>query len=565
MEHLSSSNSHPPGTGLVELHRELALTWGIDFHRVRALVCQLTSSDWCSVSELIARTLLSHWNVTHLLRRLHPWLEREGDRVRIRVAFQNLFRAVFDCSRLSSEFFLTPYEIAARAGEEAAQAEAVLASMKHVVNDLPLRPVRHLDHVSATPLTCLKRALFLARNYDLRGATILLLGDHDLTSLALAQVAPGVAITVFADLRIELPRSVTGSCDLVLTDPPYTPEGIRLFLARGLESLRPTSSARLLFCYGFSERHPGLGLKVQSVLHDLHLVTEAILPHFNRYRGAEAIASSAALYICRPTRRSLPAAQSLKVDPRIYTQGKSAEETTMMALPQGVVDTVNRFLAAQTPERVLLVGDGWPTDLASTMEAVSLRGYLHTLSTHRQSARSPYAGAVAVNLFPYYHAYLVRLLLLSAAKQLLIAAADPVVDGLFNANKDDPLRTFIDSSYQVVARERGNAKQPGVVLLQRRGPQDADAVKSLLRLLIDHPQAKLVNAWREALIARGTDQGRRLSKNQARQVIERQRLSMIHAHSYLSELSLSDLRTLVIAVEQTLAALDQGSHGGEPE
>ncbi len=590
MEHLSSSNSHPPETGLVELHRELALTWGIDFHRVRALVCQLTSSDWCSVSELIARTLLSHWNVTHLLRRLHPWLEREGDRVRIRVAFQNLFRAVFDCSRLSSEFFLTPYEIAARAGEEAAQAEAVLASMKHVVNDLPLRPVRHLDHVSATPLTCLKRALFLARNYDLRGATILLLGDHDLTSLALAQVSTSVAITVvdsderildyinvvaaqrgwtirtlFADLRIELPRSVTASCDLVFTDPPYTPEGMRLFLARGLEGLKPTNSARLLFCYGFSERHPGLGLKVQSVLHDLHLVTEAILPHFNRYRGAEAIASSAALYVCRPTRRSLPAAQSLKVDPRIYTQGKSAEETTMMALPQGVVDTVNRFLAAQTPERVLLVGDGWPTDLASTMEAVSLRGYLHTLSTHRQSARSPYAGAVAVNLFPYYHAYLVRLLLLSAAKQLLIAAADPVVDGLFNANKDDPLRTFIDSSYQVVARERGNAKQPGVVLLQRRGPQDADAVKSLLRFLIDHPQARLVNAWREALIAWGTDQGRRLSKNQARQVIERQRLSMIHAHSYLSELSLSDLRTLVIAVEQTLAALDQGSHGGEPE
>ena len=237
----------------------------------------------------------------------------------------------------------------------------------------------------------------------------------------------------------------------------------------------------------------------------------------------------------------------------------------MMALPRGIVDTVKRFLAAQTPERMLLVGDGWPTDIASTIETVSLRGYLHTLSTHRQSARSPYAGAVAVNLFPYYHASLVRILLLSAAKQLLIAAADPVVDGLFNANKDDPLRTFIDSSYQVVARERGNAKQPGVVLLQRRGPQDADVVKSLLRFLIDHPQARLVNAWREALIARGTDQGRRLSKNQARQVIERQRLSMIHAHSYLSELSLSDLRTLVIAVEQTFAALDQGSHEGEPE
>ena len=590
MEHLPSSNNYPPETGLLELHRELAQAWGIDFHRVRALVCQLTSSKWCSVSELIARTLLSHWNVTHLLRRLHPWLERDQDRVRIRATFQDLFRTVFDCSCLSNECLLTSSEIAARAGEEAAQAEAVLASLEHVVNDLPMLPVRHLDHVSATPLTCPKRALFLARNYELGGASILLLGDHDLTSLALARTVPGVAITVvdsdervldyintvaaqhdwtirtlFADLRIALPRSVEASCDLAFTDPPYTPEGIRLFLARGLESLKPTSSARLLFCYGFSERHPGLGLKVQSVLHDLHLVTEAILPHFNRYRGAEAVASSAALYICRPTRRSLPAAQALKVDLRIYTQGKSAEETTMMALPQGAVDTVKRFLAAQTPARVLLVGDGWPTDLASTVETVSLRGYLSTLSTHRQGARSPYTGVAAVNLFPYYHAYLVRVLLLSAAKQLVIVAADHAADSLFNANKDDALRMFIDSSYQVVARARGNARQPGVVLLQRRGPQDADAVKSLLRFLVDHPQARLVNAWREALIARGTDQGRRLSKNQARQIVEPQRLGTIHAHSYLSELSLGDLLALVAAVEQTLAALDQGSQEGEPE
>ncbi len=320
---------------------------------------------------------------------------------------------------------------------------------------------------------------------------------------------------------------------------------MRLFLARGLEGLKPTSSARLLFCYGFSERHPGLGLKVQSVLYDLRLVTEAILPHFNRYRGAEAIASSAALYVCRPTRRSLPAAQALKVDPRIYTQGKSAEETTMMALPQDVVDTVKRFLAAQVPARVLLVGDGWPTDLASTMETVSLRGYLSTLSTHQQGVRSPYTSVVAVNLFPYYNAYLVCVLLLSAAKQIVIVAADHAADSLFNANKDDPL--------------------PGAVLLQRRGPQDADAVKSLLRFLVDHPQANLVNAWREALIAWATRQGWRLSKNQARRVIERQRLGTIHAQSYLSELSLNDLRALVVAVEQTLAALNQGRHEEEPE
>ncbi len=590
MEHVSSAKSRPPETGLLELHRELAQAWGLDFHRVRTLVCQLTSGNWCSISDLIVRTLLSHWNVTHLLRRFQPWLERDQDRVRIRAAFHDGFKTLFDCSNLSHDTLLTPYEVAAQVSTEAVQDEALLTSMERIVHGLPMRPVRHLDHVSATPLTCLKRALFLARNYELRGATVLLLGDHDLTSLALAQVVPGVAITVvdsderildyinvvagqhgwmirtlFVDLRIALPRSVETSCGLVLTDPPYTPEGMRLFLARGLESLKPTNSARLLFCYGFSERHPGLGLKVQSVLHDLHLVAEAILPHFNRYRGAEAIASSTALYLCRPTRRSLPTAQAHKVDPRIYTQGKSAEETAMTVLPPGVVDAVKRLLAAQTPERVLLVGDGWPTDLASTRETVSLRGYLRTLSTHRQGTHSPYAGTVAVNLFPYYHASLVRVLLLSAAKQLLIVVADHAADSLFKANRDDPLGALIGCSYRVVATERDSATRLGMVLLQPAHLEEADAAAFLLRFLIDHPQARLANAWREALIAWAARQGRLLSKREARRVIERQRLGVIHAHSYLAELSLSDLRKLVRAVEQTLAAIDQGSHSEEPE
>ncbi len=590
MVHLSSSNDPAPEQALLELHRGLASTWGIDFHRVRTLICQLTGGSWCSTSELIARSMLSHWNVAYLLRQLDPWLEREGDQVRIRAAFCDLFQSIFDCSSLSNESLLTPYEVATKVGEEAEQAGGVLASIVRIVNDFPLRPVRHLDHVSVTPLTCLKRALFLARNYELRASTVLLLGDHDLTSLALALVAPGLAITVvdsderildyittvaaqygwtirtlFADLRIELPRSVTASCDLAFTDPPYTPEGMRLFLARGLESLKPTGTARLLCCYGFSERHPGLGLKVQSVLHSLHLVTEAVLPHFNRYRGAEAIASSAALYICRPTRRSLPAAQALKVDPRIYTQGKSAEETTVAQLPAGVADTVKRYLAEHAPARTLLVGDGWPTDMKSAMETTSLRGYLLTLYTHQQGAHSPYDGVVVMNLFPHYNTYLVRVLLISVARQLIIAVADDVLGSIFNAKRDDPLRTLIDSTYRVVATKRGNATRPGMVLLQQVRPKEADWVGFILRFLIDHPQAKLGNTWREALIVWWTQQGRRLSKNQARRVIERQRLGMIHAQSHLSELSLGDLRALVIAVEQTLATLNQESPGEEPE
>ena len=150
MVRLSSSNDPASETGLLGLQRELAQTWSIDFQRVRALICQLTSGSWCSTSELIARNMLSHWNVAHLLRQLHPWLERERDQVRIGAAFRDLFLSIFDCSSLSNESLLTPYEVAAKVGEEAEQAGSVLASMARIVNDFPMRPVRHLDHVSAT-------------------------------------------------------------------------------------------------------------------------------------------------------------------------------------------------------------------------------------------------------------------------------------------------------------------------------------------------------------------------------------------------------------------------------
>jgi hypothetical protein len=121
----------------------------------------------------------------------------------------------------------------------------------------------------------------------------------------------------------------------------------------------------------------------------------------------------------------------------------------------------------------------------------------------------------------------------------------------------------IDSAYRVVARERGNATRPGMVLLRPVCPEEAGAVGSLLRFLTDHPQAKLANAWREALIAWATRHCRRLSKNQARRVIERQRLGMIHAHSYLSELSLGDLRALVVAIEQIFVALGRRGNAVE--
>jgi predicted methyltransferase len=38
--------------------------------------------------------------------------------------------------------------------------------------------------------------------------------------------------------------------DLVMTDPPYTPEGARLFLSRAVEGLRPGPGWSIAFSFG---------------------------------------------------------------------------------------------------------------------------------------------------------------------------------------------------------------------------------------------------------------------------------------------------------------------------
>ena len=109
--------------------------------------------------------------------------------------------------------------------------------------------------------TVLERARYLHEHYELERCRVLLVGDHDATSLAfdvlglhprelavvdvdqrlLAFLAPDA---YFADLRVGLPAPLRGRFDLVLTDPPYSPAGVGLFAARGLEALpRPADAA----------------------------------------------------------------------------------------------------------------------------------------------------------------------------------------------------------------------------------------------------------------------------------------------------------------------------------
>jgi hypothetical protein len=57
-------------------------------------------------------------------------------------------------------------------------------------------PDRNLDHVQATPETVVRRARHLHETYWLDGAHLICVGDRDLTSLATATVSPGVTVSV---------------------------------------------------------------------------------------------------------------------------------------------------------------------------------------------------------------------------------------------------------------------------------------------------------------------------------------------------------------------------------
>ncbi|AXB45025.1 bis-aminopropyl spermidine synthase family protein [Amycolatopsis albispora] len=285
----------------------------------------LLGDGWIRFDELVRRAAAPRRSVEELLAALGTDLDRDGDSVRLRP----------DAVERYAEF---------RVCEEKS-APGLLAEMSRLISAVP-PPLPALDHVQATAETVVRRAEWLDARYDLGRARLLFLGDHDLTSLAVHTLRPdadltvvdldervlayvdehsdGAVRTLHADLRVGLPHAVLGGADLVFSDPPYTPEGMGLFAARGIEALADPPLGRLLLAYGYSPRHPALGGQVQQELLRLGLTFEAILPDFHSYHGAQAIGAAADLYVCQPTAR----ARKQKAKQGIYTHGPQSVEAT---------------------------------------------------------------------------------------------------------------------------------------------------------------------------------------------------------------------------------------------
>jgi len=508
-----SSKSEPAELASRTLVDELAALqkdWGIQFRPVSALLRALASGP-PQVERLVGESGLSHRSVMGILQRLQPWLEAGPGGYELPASLA--------------------LEAADGGGESRESSRQVLSSL---IEAAPPRRQR-FDHVAATPDTCLRRARFLASRYWLSGARVVFLGDHDLTSLALALLRTGARTSVvdvddelleyiagaaerhgvevdclFADLRLGLPPALRESADLVFTDPPYTPEGVRLFAGRGCQALRRDGRSRLLMCYGYGERQPALGFKIQAVLHQLRILIEEVQPQFNRYTGAQAIGSASALYVTRPGSATWKLADQEAAAPdRIYSHGPESIESHERSLPGALRDR----MAEPSPVAKL-----WRLNER------------HAVARPVRRPPLPDVGTADLSLAP---GLAPRLLLTNRLNRIQLILPNPEATALLDP--DGWQARFFGSAYEL----RTVTNQGGLALVEaQRRHDDVDGGGALARHLIDHPAATLGSSLREGL----TRAVPAMTQNQARVRLSRYPSIQAHREARAADLPLYVLR-----------------------
>ena len=206
------------------------------------------------------------------------------------------------------------------------------ASISKLENFLENRPEPDfaLDQSHAISSTVVRRSLYLLKKGDIEGRKILFLGDDDATSLAVGLLNLAEKISVIDidpnvinflsegantlsiksynvlthDLRESSPASVLNKYDVVVMDPPYTNEGLRLFLKRAKQVLRTSINIegkehkvigkKCLLCFG--NKPPKEMQQIQLSILDHGFVIKEMIPYFNLYKGASILGQFSHLY-----------------------------------------------------------------------------------------------------------------------------------------------------------------------------------------------------------------------------------------------------------------------------
>ncbi|MFX1313111.1 MAG: adenosylmethionine decarboxylase [Promethearchaeota archaeon] len=204
-----------------------------------------------------------------------------------------------------------------------------LNDLKNLLENRPV-PEFALDQSHADFSTIVKKVLYLLKKGEIEGRKIIFLGDDDAISLALGLTKLADEITVVDidkrvlefisqsiekldlkninvlnhDLREPCPKGIVNKYDDVIMDPPYTNEGLRLFLKRARQVLKsnininskiyPIIGKKCLLSFG--NKPPEEMQKLQLSILDHGFIINEMLPDFNHYKGASIIGKFSHLY-----------------------------------------------------------------------------------------------------------------------------------------------------------------------------------------------------------------------------------------------------------------------------
>ena len=207
-----------------------------------------------------------------------------------------------------------------------------LEFLKHSINYLNNRPDPNYsyDQAHATIQTVIERTTYLIKRGEIEGRKLIFLGDDDATSILVGLTGLADRITVldidtkvldylsdvakfnsiknidflYHDLRELLPSDYLNTYDVVIMDPPYTNQGLRLFLKRAKQVLRTSiqiegdrhalMGKKCILCFG--TKPPKEMQKIQMSILDHGFIIKEMIPDFNRYEGASIIGQFSDLY-----------------------------------------------------------------------------------------------------------------------------------------------------------------------------------------------------------------------------------------------------------------------------
>ncbi|MED1824933.1 bis-aminopropyl spermidine synthase family protein [Brevibacillus agri] len=207
-----------------------------------------------------------------------------------------------------------------------------------------------LDQAKCTAETSLRRAILCLRNHALVGKKILCVGDDDLVSVSLAlllkrlfpgkevasgrievvdiderflqfitEVAKQHALPIRchrADLRQPLPKKLHRQYDCFFTDPPYTLQGMSLFLSRGISGLQKRKGLPIFL--SFAHKSPDFALRMQQQFVQAGVSVREVISHFNEYEGAQMLDGKGQMIVLATTEQTAPIVEHAFTEP-LYT------------------------------------------------------------------------------------------------------------------------------------------------------------------------------------------------------------------------------------------------------